>query len=975
VPPTVRQTTAVACASLFALFLLPAVTWAQATAIAGTVRDTSGAVLPGVTVEASSPALIEKARSAVTDGQGIFRIIDLRPGVYAISFSLPGFATVRREGIELNANFTATINAEMQVGTIETAVTVTGASPVVDVVNVLKQEVVTKDVLETLPVSKSLASFTALVPGLAGARDIGGVTGDRPVGLTMHGSRGNDQHVYYNGMRTNNMNAGGSTGGGTSSSIYYNPAMIQEITMEVGAQSVTSETSGVSINVVPREGGNRFSATLLVNGTTESLQSNNLNDELIAQGITTPQKNKEIWDVNPGGGGPIKRDKLWFYTAYRNWGSSFYVPGAFFNSAPLEWQPAPDPSRPAYDENNATSGNLRFTWQVSQKNKLSFGYENQDRCICFSGVSGTTLPEASQRILDHSKYWQVKWTNPVTSRLLLQAGVQGNFMNWRGAPQPGVPEDLYSVVEQRTSVRFRNTTLYNSRIEGEGYNSETYNFNGQMDYVTGTHNISVGTNVMLAVPVTDFDIDGGLEYRTLDGKPSQVIQRTTPFKYSDRLEDVGIWVGDQWKRDRLTLSLGLRYLGLFGGTPEQHIRPGPFIPERVFPEVMGVVSLHEIVPRIGGAYDLFGNGKTALKVSMFKFVEGQGTNLTSAKNPQFTVVNSVTRQWIDADNDFVPDCDLLNMQLNGECGVGNALFGQTTTPTNVRDDATLHGWGNRSGVNWEFSTSVQHELLPNFSVNVGYFRRMWSRFLSTDNLLVTPSDYSPYCTTAPLDSRLPDGGGYEICGLYDISREKFNQVSSITTWGEKFGEEKELYQGVDFNVNARLRGTTVQGGVNLGRTETDDCNVIIDSPQKRFCNVAPPFMRPDVKLSATRALPWDMQVAGTFQSTAGPQITASYTIRSDQTVGLGRPLSAGQATVALIEPGTMYNDRYNQLDVRLTKTVRLPGRVRLRGMVDSYNLFNTATSLSHNNTFGGQWLRPQTLPPGRFVKFGMQLDY
>jgi hypothetical protein len=217
---------------------------------------------------------------------------------------------------------------------------------------------------------------------------------------------------------------------------------------------------------------------------------------------------------------------------------------------------------------------------------------------------------------------------------------------------------------------------------------------------------------------------------------------------------------------------------------------------------------------------------------MFKFVEGQGTNLTSAKNPQFTVVNSITRQWIDADEDFVPDCNLMSLAQNGECAAGNPLFGQTTTPTTVRDDATLHGWGNRSGVNWEFSTSVQHELLPNFSVNVGYFRRMWSRFLSTDNLLVTPADYSPYCTTAPVDSRLPGGGGYEICGLYDISREKFNQVNAITTWGEKFGEEKELYQGVDFNVNARLKGTTVQGGVNLGRTETDDCSVIIDNPQK-----------------------------------------------------------------------------------------------------------------------------------------------
>ena len=181
--------------------------------------------------------------------------------------------------------------------------------------------------LEGLPISKSLASFTAVVPGLMGARDIGGVSGDRPIGLTIHGSRGNDQHVFYNGMRTNNMNAGGSTGGGASSSIYYNPAMIQEITLEVSAQSVASETGGVTVNVIPKEGGNMFNALVILNGTNGALQQNNLNDELRQQGVTTPQENKVIWDFNPGGGGPIARNKLWYYAAYRWWGTEVYHTG------------------------------------------------------------------------------------------------------------------------------------------------------------------------------------------------------------------------------------------------------------------------------------------------------------------------------------------------------------------------------------------------------------------------------------------------------------------------------------------------------------------------------------------------------------------------------------------------------------------------------------------------------------------------
>ena len=255
--------------------LLPATVRAQETSIAGVVTDSTGAVLPGVTVEAASPVLIEGSRAALTDSQGIYRVVDLRPGTYRVTFTLPGFSTVLREGIQLTTGFTATVNSQLSVGAVEETVTVSSASPVVDVQSVVQREVITQETLGALPIAKSMQSFVAIVPGLqvtAANRDVGGTTGDRPLGVTIHGGREGDQHIYYNGMRSNNFNSAG-TGGGGGYSIYFNPAAIAEINLETGQQTISSESGGVIISVIPKEGGNVFSGIFVANGTNEQLQS------------------------------------------------------------------------------------------------------------------------------------------------------------------------------------------------------------------------------------------------------------------------------------------------------------------------------------------------------------------------------------------------------------------------------------------------------------------------------------------------------------------------------------------------------------------------------------------------------------------------------------------------------------------------------------------------------------------------------
>src|SRR5262249_23894542 len=328
--------------------------------------------------------------------QGQYKIVDLRVGTYSITFTLAGFSTVKRGGLELTTNFTATVNAELKVGSLEETLTVSGQTPVVDVQNVLQQRVITTAVLENLPNAKSIQSMGALIPGVTNgsvaggqaAHDVGGTSADAPVGVAIHGGRPTDQHIFYDSMRTNNIQG---TGGGANQSMWANPAAVQEISMAVGNLPPETETGGVRINVIPKEGGNTFTGFFFANGANHS--SDNLTHDLRARGFDAVSRVKGIFDVNGALGGRIVKDKLWFYTAHRRWGNENYVGGRYFAVDPLAWTHTDDLSRPAYEQNLLRSNNARLTWQVDQKNKLNLAAERQDQCLCYSGIQANASPE------------------------------------------------------------------------------------------------------------------------------------------------------------------------------------------------------------------------------------------------------------------------------------------------------------------------------------------------------------------------------------------------------------------------------------------------------------------------------------------------------------------------------------------------------------------------------------------------------
>jgi hypothetical protein len=351
--------------ALVVAVLLPSAAYAQAS-IAGVVRDTSGAVLPGVTVEAASPVLIEKVRTTVTDGNGRFQIVDLRPGSYSVTFTLPGFNAVRRDGITLSGANTSTVDADLRVGSLEETITVTGEAPTVDVQTTTRQSVLDNDVIAALPTTRNYATLARLIPGTnSSVNDVGGAAiQDTGGSTTIHGSKNQDQRVTLNGINTMTLQAGGNVGGQIP-----DVGSAAEITIDTSSLSAELPTGGVRINFVPRDGGNTFSNSTFLTFSNDSLAGNNFSDELRAAGLGVPNKVIKNFDINESIGGPIRQDRVWFWFSTRY--NYAQTQAAVFRNRnefnPNEWLYVPDTSRPGENRGRISQNSVRVTWQATPK--------------------------------------------------------------------------------------------------------------------------------------------------------------------------------------------------------------------------------------------------------------------------------------------------------------------------------------------------------------------------------------------------------------------------------------------------------------------------------------------------------------------------------------------------------------------------------------------------------------------------------
>src|SRR5204863_4083153 len=468
---------AAVAASLCSL-LLPGAVSAQSS-ITGLVKDTTGAVLPGVTIETTSPAIIEKVRTAVSDGQGRYTIIDLRPGVYRVTFTVPGFTTFVQDRIDLPSNFTATVNAEMKLGAVEESVTVSGQSPVVDVQNAQRTTVLSRDLLDAIPVARMYQAEGALAVGTkVSDQNVGGARSAVNPRLTAHMSVTKDTTIDVDGMKMNTLVGGGD------SHPDHNDAMTQEVTVQTAALGAEVSAGGPHLNLVPREGGNSVSGATYFGFTNGSFQTDNLTKDLLDRGLRTPDAVDLIYDANASVGGPIKRDKLWFFGSYRNVGNNNIVANSTY----------PDGSPGIYDQ-RVRNYTLRLTWQISPRNKLT-GYDDyQWKYVGHLFTSGTDVLLAAARRPPVLKYTDgVKWTSTVSNKLVFDAGSGTSVNAYREGYQPGVKKDAFTPewYTGASRVDINRSTMTTAPPPELG----TYNFRymlvSTMTYVTGSHAVKGG---------------------------------------------------------------------------------------------------------------------------------------------------------------------------------------------------------------------------------------------------------------------------------------------------------------------------------------------------------------------------------------------------------------------------------------------------------------------------------------------------
>jgi hypothetical protein len=1010
--PQVLNATRVMRAVFAALFvgilLLPLGAWAQTSGgIAGAVKDTSGAVLPGVTVEAASPALIEKVKTVVTDGQGEYKILELRPGTYTVTFSLTGFSAVKHEGIVVTSGATTPVSADLKVGTLSESVTVTGESPLVDVQNTNVQQVLASEVIQNIPSSRGFSSFVTLTAGVRAdprATDVGGTQNDNAQAGTVWGGRSGEFRVLYDGLPT--------YGTGQGRGMFLNSATADEFNVSLGGASAETELGGMIINLIPKQGGNSFSGLLYLNGTSSNFQSNNLTSDLQAQGLTAVGQVEKIWDANGTLGGPIKRDSLWFFVAGRDWGSYKTVANNYTNSAQGKYLGAansgvvayvPDVGSPAIRNVHNEDWTGRITWQLSPRNKLSVQHVEENINFLYAIDFTPIAPEAASRYqFLPDNVTQVTWSSPVTNKFLLQAGAQYFYYNYKIVHSPGVSDNDISITELSNGFTYGASPTYGPNP----YSMTSTRFSAS--YISGSHAFKAGVQTQSANTTSYFQTDQNVTYSFLNGAPASITERATPYSIDANLKmNLGIYAQDQWTLKRLTLNLGLRYDYLNETVPAQSFAATQFLPARSYAAVEDVPNWKDLSPRVGASYDVFGNGKTALKASVGRYVVVETQAVATANNPVSTVVNSVSRTWNDANVNFVPDCNLGNPAANGECGaVSNNTFGQNVATTHYGNDF-LSGYGARP-YNWLALFELQHQLTPSVGVHFDYARRWFGNFPATVNQAVSSASFTPYSITAPIDARLPGGGGYTITGLYDVNPGSFGQVNNLVTHASTYGTQTEVSNFFDFNVNARLRnGAMITGAFDLGHTETNNCNVVLGNPQVRdpfvanlfgtgsspngqatgeeaprmqsYCDIVTPWSaQMQFKVLGMYPLPWASQVSANFVSFSGPPEQALRATPSSQIApSLGRNLAAGpNATVPidLIAPETLFEPRINQFDIRLSKTLRI-GRTKIEGQFDIYNAFNTSPVLAFNTTYGPSWLKPIQVLDGRLLKFGVQVSF
>ncbi len=989
-------------AAAICLWLLPAAARAQS-AIGGTVKDASGAVLPGVTVEVTSDVLIEKTRSVSTDSQGEYKIVDLRPGVYLVTFSLQGFSTFKREGLELPSNFTATINAEMKVGALEESVTVSGASPVVDVQTNVKTQVLSRDVLDAVPSAKTIQSLGQLIVGVTlTSPDVGGSRAMQQTYFSVHGVGASGSMVTVDGLVTNGVMGDGAV------MAYHNEAMIQEAVYQTAGGTAETITGGVNMNLVPKDGGNRFAGALKYAKSPKQWQGDNLTSRIQALGVSATDKIDNFYELNIEEGGPLLKDTLWFFGAFRRAhydkpiANTFNVPAganvpAFFKQCLATIGSCEQ----GISDEKMDNPIVRMTWQISPRNKFA---AYMDRAMRLRGhAMGSLTDPATGSVVWHTPTFatgSAKWTSTVSSKLLFETGFSFNRERYDNVYQDGLDKPYGSAAWYAGVRKSDNSTgvLYNASSAQLGNYPDKYNVMAAISYVTGSHNIKVGMQDAWG-PYKRWNTANGDLYQIYNaGAPLRVTVLNTPLQTAEYLDaNLGIYAQDSWRVNRFTFNLGLRYDYARQRVMGEPAQTGRFAQSLAYDDIY-LPTWKSWSPRTSVVYDLSGTGKTALKFGFNRYETAVTTGFAQIYNP--TALTTFNISWTDLNKDDIAQGERGCVYQTPGCEIN---LGQLPSNFGVRAlsvfDANLE-----RPYQYTYNVGVQHELLRGTSVSAEWFHSDFKNLIARNNIARSASDYTPVTIYGPID-------GSPIT-YYNVSTAKLNAVQNVDSNDPNM---KRRYNGIELNLNARLPGgVRVSGGTSIERIIANSCSAADHDPNLLlYCDGSKnnlPWLK-SVKMFGTYPLPWyGITFSGAFQGLAGQPLgtapiqygvftagTGFATPNGLSTFWLVTPtlnyaanckgnctpgtrvvpgLTVSSASVGLVAPGTEFTPRVNQLDLGLSKTFTV-NTSRITPKLDIFNATNSDqyTAVASTQFGATAYGQPSVILQGRIVRVGVDVKW
>jgi hypothetical protein len=937
--------------------------------IHGTVRDESGAAMPGVTVTLSSPSLQVGEIVVVSEADGNYRVGELPTGLYRIAFVLPGFKSYVLSDFRLTIGFVARVDATMAVGGLEESITVTGASPVVDMTSTTTSVNLTQETLESVPIGRGLQQLFAMTPGVTTNRvDVGDSWMGVRASTESYGQTANSK-IQIDGI---DISDGSSTG------VYMTSLTLEEAQIRTSGNDAEVSVPGVSMVAVIKSGSNQFHGSYIASLERPELQGSNLSKELEAQGLRDTEPLRHLYDVSADLGGRLVRDKLWFYGAFVQQDKLAGVVG--FASGP-----GPDGKYLTEDDlladvrTRLTHGSVKVSYQPTRAHRLIAAWQPTLK------YQPQGLPPEPNRFrplestLDYrnpSSMYKGELQSTLSNRMVFNVvagygGYLADYAPWRSnfaapavkgnPPRLDRETGLNLGANPKTNLEYRDKWQIDS-----GLSIFPERFLG------GQHELKVGTTLYWRRNSVGWRLHPAGDYtlvfdriNNVSGTPTEIQIRNSPTQPDSRAGYYAGYLKDTWRvTEKVTLNLGLRIEQQKAYLPQQSKEASPMFPT-LFPAAsydrLDVLTWNTVVPRIGLAWDVA--DKTVVKGTFGRFVNGMDDGFANAYNPMANVTMTFKWRDLDGNRDYTPG--EVNLDPNAPGGDFVSISGASSARLNPELKPAMTN---------ETTLGVEREIVQNLGVRVLYVYKKVTDKFGTRNVARPRSAYN-----IPLTRRDPGPDGVLNTGddggtvtIYDYDPKYFG--ANFVQNEQQNSDRDDSFQTIEFTATRRSSGKwgamasfwAIKNHAWLNLFEDDPNNDLfpLDETWKWAGNI-----------SGSYSLPLGIQLGAFVQSKVGIQGQRTNVFRAVDPDGGPRLNQLSTVTLRLEEPGAHRSAAIHVVNLRASKFVSFTGGRRVQFDVDLFNVFNASAPITANFQSGPSFAYATAVVPPRIARVGLRYTF